>query len=137
VRAGEQQQHRHVHWIYTVAPVSGTFTGTLNGSSSGPDQISVQVSQDSNYGITASGTSVQAGVTTSLSISPSDANPNGSVGTTYSNVIGATVQASGTSSNVNGNGTFQVFGHFDPKATQIQIGYTGNAGIETGTLTKQ
>lgn len=120
---------------YTVAPLNGTFVGTLTGTSAGPDQITVQVSQDSTFGITASGTSVQAGVTTSLSVCPAGCSTDGTGG--YSNVIGATVQANGTTSNVNGTGTFQVFGHLNPTATQIQIVSYGNSGTETGTLTKQ
>jgi hypothetical protein len=76
---------------YAVAPLNGTFSGTLSGSGQ-PQQVTLQITQDSNLGITASGTSVQTGVTTTLAISPA---ASGS----YSNVIGATVQASGTSNN--------------------------------------
>jgi hypothetical protein len=112
---------------YIVAPLNGTFAGTLSGNSAGTDQITIQVTQDSNFGITATGTSLQAGLTTSLSISPA---------TGGSNVVGATVQANGTSSNANGNSTFQVFGHINPAGTQIQVSL-GLSGAETGTLTKQ
>jgi len=94
---------------YVVTPLNGTFAGTLTGGSKGPDQITIQVTQDSNFGITATGSSLQTGLTTSLSISPAGSSTDNTDG--YSNVIGATVQASGTSSNVNGNSTFQVFGH--------------------------
>jgi hypothetical protein len=120
---------------YIVAPLNGTFVGTLSGSSAGADQITIQVTQDSNFGITATGTSVQAGVTTNLSISPAGSPTDNTGG--YSNVIGATVQANGTASNVNGNSTFQVFGHLNPAGTQIQIVSVGRVGTETGTLTKQ
>jgi hypothetical protein len=77
---------------YKVAPLNGTFSGTLTGTGQG--QITFQVTQDSNFGITASGTSVQAGVTTNLSISPSDGSTTNNSSPT-SNVIGATLQASG------------------------------------------
>jgi hypothetical protein len=87
-------------------------------------------SQDSNFGITATGTSVQNLVTSTLSITPA-----GTGG--YSNVIGATVQGNGTSSSVNGTSTFQVFGHINPAGTQIQVVSIGQSGTETGTLTKQ
>jgi hypothetical protein len=113
---------------YIVTPLNGTFSGTLSGTSS--DQITIQITQDSNFGITATGTSVRAGVTTNLSISPAVSSAN-------SNIIGATVQGNGTASNVNGNTTFQVFGHLNPAGTQIQIVGNFNWGTETGTLTKQ
>lgn len=119
---------------YIVAPLNGTFVGTLSGSA-GADQITIQVTQDANFGITASGTSVQAGVTTALSISPAGSPTDNTGG--YSNVIGATVQANGTTSNVNGNSTFQVFGHINPAGTQIQVVSVGSSGTETGTLSKQ
>jgi hypothetical protein len=120
---------------YTVTPLNGTFSGTLTGTSAGPDQITIQVSQDANFGITATGTSVQNLVTTSLSIVPAGSSTDNTGG--YSNVIGATVQGSGTSSNINGTSTFQVFGHFNAAGTQIQIVSFGQSGTETGTLTKQ
>jgi hypothetical protein len=53
------------------------------------------------------------------------------------NVTGATVQANGTSTNVNGNSTFQAFGHLNSSATQLQIVVFGNSGTETSTLIKQ
>jgi hypothetical protein len=120
---------------YIVSPLNGTFTGTLTGTSAGPDQITIRVTQDSNFGITATGTSVQNLVTTSLSIVPQGASSDNTGG--YSNVIGATVQGSGTSSNINGDSTFQVFGHFNATGTQIQIISWGQLGMETGILTKQ
>jgi hypothetical protein len=120
---------------YTVGPLNGTFSGTLTGTGAGPDQITIQVTQDSSFGITASGTSSQAGVTTSISISPAGSPTDNTGG--YSNVIGATVQASGVATNVNGTSTFQVFGHLNQAATQIQIIDFGKTGTETGTLTKQ
>lgn len=121
---------------YTVAPLNGTFSGTLT-TTSGPDQITLSITQNANFGITASGTSLQNGVTTSLAISPDGTPTDNTNG--YSNVIGATIQASGTGTSVNGSSTFQVFGHFNPSGTQITIGAIDQPGgeLETGTLTKQ
>jgi hypothetical protein len=120
---------------YTVTPLDGTFSGTLIGTSAGADKITIQVTQDSNFGITATGTSVQNLVTTTLSIFPAGSSTDNIGGN--SNVVGATVQANGTTSNVNGNSTFQVFGHINPAGTQIQVVSVGQSGTETGTLTKQ
>jgi len=120
---------------YVVSPLNGTYSGTLTGGSAGADKFTIQVTQDSNFGITASGTSSVPGVVTNLSISPSGSptdNLNG-----YSNVIGATVSARGTASSLNGNSTFSVSGHFNASGSQLQIELFGNSGTETGTLTKQ
>jgi hypothetical protein len=120
---------------YVVSPLNGTYSGTLMGGSAGADNVSIHVTQDSNFGITASGTSSVPGVASNLSISPSGSptdNLNG-----YSNVIGATVSARGTASNINGSSTFSVLGHFNATGSQLQIEVFGNSGTETGTLTKQ
>jgi hypothetical protein len=115
---------------YTVAPLNGTFSGTLTGSTQ-PQQVTLQITQDSHFGITASGTSVLPGVTTNLAISPG--------GTGLNNVIGATVQAVGTATNVNGSSAFIVIGHFNPTGTQITVSEEQTSGFVegTGTLTKQ
>jgi hypothetical protein len=97
---------------YTVVPLNGTFGGSLTGTSAGADKISIQITQGSDFGITASGASSLAGVTTNLSVSPAGSSTDNAGG--YSNVIGAIVQASGISTNVNGTSTFQVFRHFNP-----------------------
>jgi len=120
---------------YAVSPLNGTFAGTLSGGSNGADQITIQVTQDSNFGITATGTSLTTGLTTSLSVSPAGSSTDNTGG--YSNVIGATVQAFGTATDINGTATFQVFGHFNAAGTQITIVVDGQSGTETGTLTKQ
>jgi hypothetical protein len=118
---------------YTVAPLNGTFTGTLSGEN-GPDQITISVAQNANFGITASGTSVQAGVTSQLAITP-DGTPTDNTGG-YSNVIGALLEVNGTATNANGSESFQVVGRFNASGTQIQILAFGS-DVETGTLTKQ
>ncbi len=125
-----------------AAPVSssGTFSGqviaplnaTYKGSMSDGSQLTVQVTQDSSYDITATGTSVSPGVTTNLIINP---NPGGG-STALSNVIGAAVSGSGTATNVNGSQNFQIFGHFSPDASQISFA-SYNGGWTTGTLSKQ
>jgi hypothetical protein len=113
---------------YSVPPFNGTFAGTITGLGV-TDQISITATQDSNFGITASGTDTELGVLINLSISPS-------VG--RSNVIGAVIEANGQESNVNiGTRAFQVFGHSNPTGTSVLLGATGVAGVETGTLTKQ
>jgi hypothetical protein len=114
---------------YAVTPLNGTFSGMLTGGVQS-QQVTLQITQDSNFGITASGTSVQPGLTTTLAIFPAASGG-------YSNVIGATVQASGTATNVNGSSTIQVAGHINPAGTQIQVSFGDQAGTETGTLTKQ
>jgi len=111
-----------------IAPLNGTYKGNLSDGS----QITIQVTQDSHYNITATGSSVAQGVTTNLIIAT---NP---VGPTYDNsVIGATLSSSlGTATNVNGTQTFQVFGHFTPDASQVSFASL-NGQWSTGTLTKQ
>jgi hypothetical protein len=118
---------------YTVAPLNGTFTGTLTSNfifsitQSSQPQVTMQIAQDSNFGITATGTYAQPGLTTNLAISP---NPP--------NVWGALLQAANaTATNVNGSNTFGVEAHFNPAGTQITIAFTRGAASETGTLTKQ
>lgn len=113
---------------YVVPPLNGTFTGILTGTSSGPDQFAIQITQDSNFGITASGTSVRNGVTSNLSFSPS---------VSSNNIIGALMTIDGTETNINGSWHYQVFGHFNPAGTQITVATSGQMGYESGTLTKQ
>lgn len=113
---------------YVVSPLDGTFTGTLTGSD-GSAQISIQILQNADFGITASGTLTNAEGSYSISIAASASGD--------SNVIGATMSASGTTSDVNSN-ALQMTGHFNPAATQIQVWVNANGGQpETGTLTKQ
>jgi hypothetical protein len=105
-----------------VAPLNGTYKGSLSDGSA----LMLQVTQDSNFGITASGTATLNGTTTNLTITPS-----------LNNVIGATVSStSGVATNVNGTGTFQVFGHFTPDASTVSF-VINNGAWSTGTLTKQ
>jgi hypothetical protein len=124
----------------TPGPTSGTFTGqviaplngTYKGSLSDGSQLTLQVTQDSGFDITATGTWVAQGVTTNLTSKPNSGSP------ADNNVIGAIVSTGGTTSNINRNSTFSVFGYFNPAGTQIQIIFgVGSGGGGTGTLTKQ
>jgi hypothetical protein len=121
---------------YIVTPLNGTFSGVLNSNKYGADQTTITISQ-SNFGITASGTSTENGVTTAISITPDGTATDNTGG--YSNVIGATCLANGTATNVNGSTTFQAFGHFNAAGTQIEVEITDSqtGELNTGTLTKQ
>jgi hypothetical protein len=110
-----------------IAPLNGTYKGSLSDGS----QLTIQVAQDSSFNISASGNSMLNGVTTNLTIGANSGSG------AYNNVIGATVSSdSGTATNVNGSGTFQVFGHFSPDASQLSFA-SYNGQWTTGTLTKQ
>jgi hypothetical protein len=120
-----------------VSPLNGTFTGTITGFGL-TDQITITITQDSNFGITASGTDLSPGVSTALSISPSGTPSDFMAG--FSNTIGAAVEATGVGVNASGTQTFNFFGHFDSAATQIEVQglFHPLAGeSETGRLTKQ
>jgi hypothetical protein len=109
-----------------VAPLNGTYKGTLSDGSA----LTVQITQNSSFDITATGTSVLPGVTTNFTLGPNPGSP------TYNNIIGATVSAPGTATNVNGTQSFQVFGHFNPNASQVSF-VSNNGQWSTGTLAKQ
>jgi len=91
----------------------------------------LQVTQDSNFDISASGTATLNGTTTNFTLTPN------SGASSYNNVIGAVVSASGTATNVNGSTTLQVFGHFTPDASQVSFAALSNGVWSVGTLTKQ
>ena len=112
---------------YVVAPLNGTFTGTLTSDIYGSDQVSISITQNSNFDIDASGTSFEDQVTTTLAVSSGGA-------------IGAILDGiSGTATNVNGSSTFGADGHFNAAGTQLTIQVYDNSTGEliTGTLTKQ
>jgi hypothetical protein len=113
---------------YAVAPLNGTFSGTITGSGQ-PQQVTLQITQDSNFGLTASGTSIQSGVTSTLVLSPNSNLPFNV------DIKGAFVFANGTTTNVSGTTAFQVLAHINPTATQITI--IDQSGVQSGTLTKQ
>ena len=118
---------------YTVAPANGTFAGTLTSSMYGPDVVTVNISQDANFGITVSGTSLENAVTTNLSISPAGAMLG------VNEIVGAQIQAQGTATNLNGSQQFQAIGQLNAAGTQITIIVTEleTGEQQKGTLTKQ
>lgn len=110
-----------------IAPINGTYKGTLSDGS----LLSIQITEDSAFNITANGTSVNQGVTTTITIGPNTASNS------LNDVIGAAVGTGrGTATNVNGTQSFSVFGHFTPDASQISF-VANNGTWTTGTLTKQ
>lgn len=121
---------------YVVAPLNGTFAGTLTSTSYGADQVSILITQNSNFDFTVSGTSVEGGETNSISAPLGSSNDGAN---NYSNVIGATIGAYGTATNVNGTSNFEAVGHFNPTGTQLTIRTldTTTGEVNTGTLTKQ
>lgn len=115
---------------YTVAPVSGTFTGTLNSNLYGADVVTLTITQNPDFSLNVAGTSVENGVTTTLV-------PNAQQMSNI--VIGATVYLQGSSKNVNGSDTFSFNGHLNPTATQLTVtvmNYGPNESV-TGALTKE
>jgi hypothetical protein len=118
----------------TIAPVNGTFTGTLNSSLYGPDVVTLTITQNPDFSLKFSGTSVENGVT-------SDFIASTSLGA--NRVIGAIVSLNGSTVNINGSETFGFAAHLNSNATQMTI--TGmNLGMGTaeyqavtGSLTKQ
>jgi hypothetical protein len=108
---------------YTVAPINGTFVGTLSGDGS-PDQVSMTISQDANFGITASGTVNQAGTVSALVITP-----EGNIGG-VNEIVGAQIQASGTIA----GGPFTLIGQSDPQGDQLSVFLVYGTEREGGTL---
>jgi len=115
---------------YTIAPVNGTYSGTLTNSLYGPDVVTFTIVQNPDFSLNVSGRSVVNGVSTVL------------VGSTQllSNfVTGATVNLSGSAQNVNGSNSFDFSGHVNPTATQLTVAFMNLGPTETliGALTKQ
>jgi hypothetical protein len=115
---------------YTIAPVNGTYSGTLTNSLYGPDVVTFTIAQNPDFSLNASGTSVVNGVSTVLVGNPLMLN---------SIVTGATVSVSGSTQNVNGPNTFSLSGHLNPTATQVTVTLMNLGPTETltGALTKQ
>ncbi len=103
-----------------IAPLNGTFIGTLQTSNSSTDQILLTISQN-GFLVSASGTATSA----SLSITQAD-------------VIGALVYGNGTATNVNGADSFQFGGHIHPDGKSVDVVIKdGNGTVEWGTLVQQ
>jgi hypothetical protein len=113
---------------YAVAPLNGTFVGTITGSGQ-PQQITLHITQDANFGLTVSGTSIQSGTTSTIAISPNSNLPFNV------DIRGAFVYANGTSTSVNGSTGFTLLARINATATQITI--LDQSGVQSGTLTKQ
>jgi hypothetical protein len=123
---------------YTIAPVNGTYRGTLTNSLYGPDVVTFTIAQNPDFSLKMSGTSVVNGVSTAL------------VGSSNS-VSGALVFLLGTAENVNGSNYFSFSGHVNPTASQLTVVLMSfnphplsdgepspvPAEILTGALTKQ
>jgi hypothetical protein len=115
---------------YTVAAVNGTFTGTLNSNLYGADVVTLTITQNTDFTLKISGTSVENGVTTILVPS---AEPGNNV------VTGAIIFLDGSAQTVNGSEPFTISAHLNPTATQLTITYMNFGANEnvTGALTKQ
>lgn len=93
---------------YTIAPVNGTYSGTLTNSLYGPDVVTFTITQNPDFSLKMSGTSVVNGVSTVL------------VGSSNS-VTGALVFLQGTAENVNGSNFFSFSGHVNRTASQLTV----------------
>ena len=115
---------------YTIAPINGTYTGTLTSSLYGPDVVTLSIKQNPDFSLTVSGTSVENGVSTVLV---------GSNLNSDTSVKGATVAIFGPSQNVNGSTDFTINAHANPAATQLTVAYMnfGPDEMVTGVLTRQ
>jgi hypothetical protein len=88
-----------------------SFTGTYSGS------MSLTISQDSNFNLSAKGTTVFQSNSYPVSIDPSGTNSDQLGG--YRNVIGALVEAIGDFSGPYGTYATRVFGHVDSTGKNI------------------
>jgi hypothetical protein len=115
---------------YMIAPMNGTYTGTLNSNLYGADVVTLSINQNPDFSLNVAGTSTENGVTSSFvpSTVPGD-----------NSVNGATVYINGSSKNINASGPLSLTGHLNPNATQITISFmtVGNNENITGALTKQ
>jgi hypothetical protein len=110
-----------------IAPLNGTYKGSLSDG----NQWTIQIMQNSSFDINATGTTTAQGVTTNLSFGPN----SGSLA--HNDVIGATVTASGMATNVNGTPQSQLFGSFVPDASQVSVVISIGQTLALGTLMKQ
>lgn len=117
-----------------IAPVNGTYSGKLTSSLFGGDVVTFVITQNPDFSLNISGTSVENGVTTIFASLPQSQTP-ASLGA----VTGASVFWGGTAENVNGSQSFSFSGHLNPTATQLTatIFQVGSNETVTGTLTRQ
>jgi hypothetical protein len=115
-----------------IAPVNGTYSGTLTSSLFGQDVVTFVIQQNSDFSLNLSGTSVENGVTTTFALQPQSPAPQAVV-------TGANVSWGGTAENVNGSQSFSFSGHVNPTATHltVTIFQVGSSETVSGTLTRQ
>jgi hypothetical protein len=119
-----------------IAPVNGTYSGKLTSSLFGANVVTFVITQNPDFSLNISGTSVENGVTTMFASLPLSQTPAwASLGA----VTGASVFWGGTAENVNGSQSFSFSGHLNPTATQLTatIFQVGPNETVTGTLTRQ
>jgi hypothetical protein len=131
--AGPEKSGPHVQGPlegYMIAPVNGTYTGTLDSSLHGADVVTLTITQNPDFSLNVSGTSVENGVTTALMASTQPQS---------NSVTGATVYLGGSANNVNGSQPFTFNGHLNPNSTQLTVVIMTLGPNEnvTGALTKQ
>lgn len=117
-----------------IAPANGTYSGTLTSSLFGADVVTFVITQNVNFSLNISGTSVENGVSTTFALLPQSQSL-----ASQGMATGANVVWSGTAENVNGSQTFSFSGHLNPTATQLTatIFQVGSNETVTGTLTRQ
>lgn len=115
---------------YTIAPVNGTYSGTLTSSLHGAEVVTFVISQNADFSLNMTGTSVENGVSTTF---VPTAQPLANI------VFGATVYLAGSAASANGSNNFTFAGHLNPTATQLTVAVMTLGPSETlsGTLTKQ
>ncbi len=119
-----------------IAPVNGTYSGKLTSSLFGADVVTFVITQNPDFSLNISGTSVENGVTTMFASLPQSQTP---AAASLGAVTGASVFWGGTAENVNGSQSFSFSGHLNPTATQLTttIFNVGSNETVTGTLTRQ
>jgi hypothetical protein len=117
-----------------IAPVNGTYSGKLTSSLFGADVVTFVITQNPDFSLNISGTSVENGVTTMFASLPQAQTP-----ASQGAVTGASVFWSGTAENVNGSQNFSFSGHLNPTATQLTatLFQVWPNETVTGTLTRQ
>jgi hypothetical protein len=115
-----------------IAPVNGTYSGKLTSTLFGADAVTFVITQNSDFSLNISGTSVENGVTTTFALQPQSPVPQAVV-------TGANVGWSGTAENVNGSQNFSFSAHLNPTATQLTVTVfqVGSNETVTGTLARQ
>jgi hypothetical protein len=120
---------------FWLPPFSGTYNGLVEGFSLS-DEITVTVSQDSNFRLAANGVDVGNGIVATLTLAP-NGNCNGCIPTS---VIGGTISGEGSFTAPQFlSGTFHVFGQIAGNDESILNIITEGPGgqFESGQLRKQ